>query len=577
MRKLHVYLAAALAAVMVLTPAQALAAGDVPKEEVVYAALTPEGALDTVDVVNIFDLAEAAQITDHGDYASVRSMTTTDQIDYDGGTAVIDAGPGRLYYEGRMTDPALPWLVSLTYELGGEEIAPADLAGQSGELAIHLTVEKDPDCPGTFFEDYGLQAVITLDTARCRNIDAPGATAANVGGDKQLTYTILPGAGADITVTADVTGFEMDGVALNGVLMAMDLSLDTEGMTEELTPLTGAVAELDTGASDLASGAADLASGAAELQTGLAGLNGQTAALTEGSAALLTGLQQLQAGLAGVTFTQEDADALTASAASLQTAAASLAEGLGTVGAMAESLTALQTGYTTAAGGLRTAIDAMNAAGLPSTEPLETVWQGLDACNGQFAQALAGLTGMGDTAAQLQTGMTELAASLGTLATELPGMVGALPQLTGSVDALVEAGTTLDAGIQAYAAGVTAVAEGFGLPEDPEAPESGEEKTTLMDGVTQLNDGAAALSEGATALAEGTEGLEDTVKEKIDGMLAAVSGDVDVTSFVSPENENVTAVQFVITAPAIRVPAPEEPEPTPAPERTFWQKLTDLF
>lgn len=44
-------------------------------------------------------------------------------------------------------------------------------------------------------------------------IQTDGATIANVGADKQISYTILPEKGLDAEITADVTDFEMDAAA----------------------------------------------------------------------------------------------------------------------------------------------------------------------------------------------------------------------------------------------------------------------------------------------------------------------------------------------------------------------------
>ena len=67
-----------------------------------------------------------------------------------------------------------------------------------------------------FFENYLLQVTLTMDMERCSNLEAPGATAANVGTDKQLVYSILAGSEKDITVTADVLDFEMDAISFQG-------------------------------------------------------------------------------------------------------------------------------------------------------------------------------------------------------------------------------------------------------------------------------------------------------------------------------------------------------------------------
>ena len=60
--------------------------------------------------------------------------------------------------------------------------------------------------------------------------------------------------------------------------------------------------------------------------------------------------------------------------------------------------------------------------------------------------------------------------------------------------------------------------------------------------------------------------------------LGGIAGNGDpVTSFVSEQNTNVTAVQFALKTAAIKAPeAVTKTEPEAAPT-TFWQKLTALF
>lgn len=301
MKRVGKALAALLAGALTLGLAPAaLAADETPadKEEVVYINLDSSGAVETVDVVNIFELSEAGQIVDHGDYESVRNMTTTDPLTLSDGTVTAQAGPGRLYYEGRLAGAESPWNVSLRYFLDGEERPAAELAGASGELQIHMTVEKNPDCAGTFFEDHALQASFTLDADRCADIAAPGATVANVGGDRQLTYTILPGMGADVTVTARVTDFEMEPVALNGVRLALSLRLEDASLTERLGRVSAAVGSLNTGLS--------------QLEDGLGALDGQSETLTGASARTLAALQALCQAAGELDGSDPDAAALQA-------------------------------------------------------------------------------------------------------------------------------------------------------------------------------------------------------------------------------------------------------------------------
>ena len=220
------------------------------KEEVIYANLDASGTVTGVYAVNSFAVQAGDTVTDHGSYTAVRNMTTTDPLEHSGDTITATvAEDGKLYYEGTMdTATALPWLVKLTYMLDGAEIAPEELGGKSGALTIRLQVSRNPDCTGDFFDQYALQVTMTLDTDRAQNIVADGATMANVGSNKQLSYILLPGSDSDVTVTADVTDFAMNAISLNGV----------SASTDQLTTLLDASTQIQNGIAQLDAGAAQL-------------------------------------------------------------------------------------------------------------------------------------------------------------------------------------------------------------------------------------------------------------------------------------------------------------------------------
>lgn len=237
------------------------------KEEVIYANLDASGTVTGVYAVNSFAVQAGDTVTDHGSYTAVRNMTTTDPLEHSGDTVTATvAEDGKLYYEGTMdTATALPWLVKLTYMLDGAEIAPEELGGKSGALTIRLQVSRNPDCTGDFFDQYALQVTMTLDTDRAQNIVADGATMANVGSNKQLSYILLPGSDSDVTVTADVTDFAMNAISLNGVKLRLNLDLDGADLTGMLDRLQSGSVQLDDGANALADGIAQLDAGAAQL------------------------------------------------------------------------------------------------------------------------------------------------------------------------------------------------------------------------------------------------------------------------------------------------------------------------
>lgn len=235
---------------------------DTSKEEVVYVSLNFDGTVKEINVVNIFSLAADGEIVDYGDYKSVRNMTTTDKIDYSDGKISVNAKTGKLYYEGKLDSDLVPWSIVISYYLDGERLTADELAGKSGKLKICVKVAKNTKCGGDFFENYALQGVISLDADLCKNIVAEGATVANVGKSKQLTYTVLPGGGLDAVITADVTDFETEGFSFNGIPLNLSINIDDEELLSRVSELLSAIGLIDDGAEQLKEGIFAVKSGA---------------------------------------------------------------------------------------------------------------------------------------------------------------------------------------------------------------------------------------------------------------------------------------------------------------------------
>lgn len=289
---------------IVMMPLSALAASEnTPKEEVVYINLNSDGSVREIVVVNIFNLTKDGQIIDYGRYESVRNMTTTDKINYSGETVTIDAKAGKLYYEGRLNSNVMPWNISIHYYMDGVEYKASEIAGMSGDLKITIKITENTDCVGNFFEGYALQASVTLDSGKCSDIKAEGATVANVGKNKQLTFTVLPNKGADIEITAKAKDFEMSAIAINGVKLNLGIEIDDTEIQNKINEIIGAVKELDDGAKELNDGAEGLYNGTStlkdkvgELYDGVGALKGGASELSSGLAAIASKNQELVDG-----------------------------------------------------------------------------------------------------------------------------------------------------------------------------------------------------------------------------------------------------------------------------------------
>lgn len=273
-----------------ISPAAAEAPSE--KEEVIYILTDAAGNVTGIEVVNIFS---GGDITDYGDYSAVKMLNTTDKPDQSGDRITFSSGADRVYYQGTLKNTAIPWNISIRFFLDGKEYSAADIAGKSGALEIRFSVSKNESLKGGFYDDYALQASFTLDTARCRNIVSSGATVANAGSDKLLTYTILPGKGIDTVIRADVTDFEMDSVAINGVRLNMNIEIDDAALTEKVDEIISAVGSINYAASELRDGTGRLNDAAGTLNDKVGELNSGVCELANGAGELYSGLADIAA------------------------------------------------------------------------------------------------------------------------------------------------------------------------------------------------------------------------------------------------------------------------------------------
>lgn len=263
------------------------------KEEVVYVNLNENGSIKEVNVVNIFDLDEAGDIVDYGDYEKLRNMTTNDKIEYKDDVVTIKSDEGKIYYEGKTKENEIPWDITIKYFLNGREYPADKILGKNGNLEIKMDIRKNKNCDSSFFEGYALQTTFLFDTKKASDIKAEGATIANVGSKKQLTYTILPNNEKEISITANVKDFEMDKIAINGVRMNLDIELDDELLQEKIDEAFGAVNNLTGGVNQLADGTDSIYDATGKLNTAANDLSKGVDSLKQGSIELNNGLNTI--------------------------------------------------------------------------------------------------------------------------------------------------------------------------------------------------------------------------------------------------------------------------------------------
>lgn len=583
-------------------PAAADAPAATGAEEVIYAKLDAAGEPLSAYAVVALNGDAGESVTHYGAYTAVENLTDTSALTYEDGavTATIPEG-GRLYYQGTLESFELPWDIAIGYELDGKSISPAELGGQSGALEMTLSVKPNGNAPGAFADEMMLQITVTLDASLCKDISAGGATVANAGGDKTLAFTVLPGAEAEYTVTADVEDFTMAGLTIAGVNYDIASAMgDTAEITDGVGQMTDAISQLSDGASQLASGAGSLRSGAGSFGSGLSTLSAGSAELVAGSEQIAGALSQISASLPGA-----GTDAEAAAAADAQSAGAGMtldlsalaqlpagleqaADGLEQAGA---ALAQLAEGYGAAYPALAQAVEAIPEPSVseedigalmalaPDNEALAALvanYQAAQTVKAVWAQASAAFEAVQDNLPTLAEGVNSAAASLRQTAQQISAAMSAtggqidlsgLLQLTSGLSQLAQSYSAFHEGLMSYAGGVDALSANW---------------SSVYSGISSLASGAGELSDGVAALNEETSKIPELIDELTGGSAEDESADASAqASFLDGRNGDTASVQFVIMTEGISEPEAEE-EPAPAEEEQgffaeLWDRIVALF
>ena len=519
------------------------------KEEVIYANLTSSGDIEKIYAVNIF---EDKDIVDYGVYETVKNMNTMDKINYSNGKITIQNSEDKLYYQGVMKqNTQMPWTIKVRYKLDGVEYAPSELAGKSGKLEISISIKENKNCKKNFFENYALQTVVQLDTNLCENIKSDEATMANVGGLKQLTYTILPGNEKDIKITTDVTDFEMSEIQVNGINLNLGLdkdSIDTSSLTGELDKLKDAVNDLDDGANELNDGAKKLDDGAVTLtdgiktiQEGLDQLNSKSSSLTSGSSDVLSALKTIQSSLNNVSTSSKDLKQLSSASTSIKSGIDSLVNGLKTVDSSIDTYNSSlkKAGLNSASELAQKNKQAISALGITSTQ--RKLYSAYTSGGSQAVSAeLAKLAQAGDSEAvalykQVSAGNTDAV----TQYVQAAGKLISVETLLKADASYIEGSSKLINGIDAQmstSSGQTTLMSGAVSLQtnykkfDASIQDLVSSLNNLMANMTQLKSGINKLTDNYATLDSGIKEYTSAVNKITNGYSKVYEGALDLVS-----------------------------------------------
>jgi len=561
------------------------------KDEVVYATLSPTGVQQEIYVVNIFDVIKEGELVDYGPYDSSKNLTSLSDIQLKNNKVEFAAPKGKFYYQGNMKEQALPWDIRISYRLDGKRVPPDELAGKDGHLNITIQTSANEKVDPVFYENYLLQVTLTLNPDIYRNIKASEeGMVANAGKNKQITYTVMPEKDGELTLEADVTELELQGIEIAAVPSSMSIDVpDIDEMTGEMKSLTDAIAQINNGVGDLKNGVSELNSGVASLRDGSAqfkkgmnDVNQASSQLVEGSSAINNGLATVSSSLKG-NFEQINLAELEKLQARLPEIAAGLDE-------MSKGFAYLRDNYSDAYRQIEEALKNIpeyeitkadleplyeSGADREVVDQLYETYSAAHQAKDVFASAKEAFNAVDGRLAEVNGAIGEIEKTLGNVQTVISALENV--DVVDSITQLQEGMDEFSASYQAFHSGLVGYTKGVGqLSSSYNQLHSG--IVGLSGGTNELENGVGQLHNGTGTLYEATNNLPDQMKEEIDSMISEYDkSDFEAVSFVSDKNEKINSVQFVIKTESILLEEKEDTEKPEEEEKGFWARLKELF
>ncbi len=516
-------------------PAHTMAADS--KTETVYAALSSDGSVDKIYVVNQL----IGQYTDYGNYTEIKNLSTTSEPGINGDIITFpdEYVEGGLYYQGT-TQGELPFVFAISYHLDGKPVMGDDLAGASGRLEIRIKGAVNEKCAENVRKGYMAQISLLLDQSKAKGITCEGATMVAAGRTMNVSYTILPGSSAEYSLTADISDFEMDGISI--LLIKGTIA----GMSDTINETQDGFDEMLSGAEEMVDGTWELKDGMSSLADGLKKLNGGMSKLESSGDKIFSGIKDFSLGLNGYT-----------------NGVSGIASGSSEIKAGLDTLASNASGV---AGGISNISSGLTAL-TSSSDDLRALAQLLLSNPDPDVQALA-------------YGTLEYLESVSTLSTGLSEASSGVEGFVSGAEAAAEGYGDFDAGLSALSAngselvsGYEEIKGGFGAYLSG-IKSSAKGVRKIYDSVKGLPGDIQKLIDGQIEFKDGISSAKDDILSRTEGFIA---DDSPAVSFASPDKNHPSSVQYILKTPSITVAEISNGQQPEKKNEDFFTRLADLF
>lgn len=426
------------------------------KAETVSVNTTLTGNLTDISVTEWLKNPEGlATITDESTLQAIAADSENTTFTQDGTTLTWTTNGEDVTYTGT-TNQELPFDISYTYKLDGQEVDPATLTNVTG--ALEVTISYTNKTSGTITvngssksiqQPYAMASLISFDSEHAKNVTVDNGTVMDQDGSFIAVGMGMPGLAKSldldgtldlpesVTITADVTGFEMPSIttmATNQVLGGVsDETLNDA--SSSIDDIFSQVSQIQTAMDTLSQGTSAINQALTTISEGQAKLNAAFPNATDG----LTALQTVSGGVTtAVDSANESVGASTASQSETLTSLQSLLESealsegdRATVEAAIASLEAAQQSNATATAALAQASTASSQL----TQGIGSVAEGLSQIQSGYEQLSTALTQVNQATEQLSAGTATMSENISSALSSAEGSIyGMLDQVEALAD-----------------------------------------------------------------------------------------------------------------------------------------------
>ena len=488
---------------------------------------------------------------------------------------------GNLKYKG-YDDAQLPVTMKVSYTLDGKAISPADLAGESGHVKIHITYTNNIK-RNNVYVPFAVMTAFIFDNDDFSNVSVDNGKVIDDGTRNTVVGYALPGlseslslnlseldSGAkdidipeSVTIECDTTKYNVENaysvvtdemfqdIDMSDVNNASDLKDKMDEVKSAAKKLANGTSQLSNGADKVASGAGKLSAasktiknGAKDVASGTNLLKSKTPALAGGVSKLAAGSKQVSDGnaalLAGLKEMHGQVNVLASGASDVSKGANVVSKGIPQViSEITDKLEKITANNDSINKGTDEVVDTiitsvnqqMKAAGLNNISITEENYAAqigsaiskADSGISQYDAAIKKLEADGQSDSDTYK---EAVAAKAKLEVEKANLQETKKQL----DAL----TNYHSGVKSYTQGVSDVLHGIEKNEDISKLEAGAKSVAsgadnVSGGVNKVKD---ALSDDGD-LVKGAQSLSQGSKEVYDGVVALQGGSTELVSGVN--------------------------------------------